>query len=251
MKIDLTGQVALVTGASRGIGRATAHLLAEHGADVAINFHANAEAASSLTVELNQYGIRAKSYQANVGEEAAVTAMVDQVALDFGRIDILVNNAGIWKRAPITTITNEELAEMIDVNIKSLFYCSRATVPHLVKQGGSIINIASTAGQRGEAFHSHYAASKGAVISFTKSLASELVNDLIRVNCVAPGWVATDMSNPTLASPAGEKAMSEIPMRRAADPEEIAGAVVFLASEWASFINGEVINVNGGAVLCG
>jgi 3-oxoacyl-[acyl-carrier protein] reductase len=120
-----------------------------------------------------------------------------------------------------------------------------------VKQEGSIINIASTAGQRGEAFHSHYAATKGATISFTKSLATELVRDNVRVNCVAPGWVATDMSNDALASPDAPRYLAEIPMRRAADPDELAGAIVFLASGWASFITGEILNVNGGAVLCG
>src|SRR3990172_4549788 len=132
-----------------------------------------------------------------------------------------------------------------------MFYCARAATPYLAKQGGSIINISSTAGQRGEAYHSHYASTKGAAISFTKSLATELVREKIRVNCVAPGWVATDMSFDALASPDAKKYLSEIPMRRPARPEEIAGAVVFLASDWASFITGEVVNVNGGAVLCG
>jgi 3-oxoacyl-[acyl-carrier protein] reductase len=140
---------------------------------------------------------------------------------------------------------------MIDINLKSMFYCARAATPYLGKNGGSIINISSTAGQRGEAYHSHYASTKGAIISFTKSLATELVHEHIRVNCVAPGWVDTDMSADALASPDSEKYLREIPMRRPARPEEIAGAVVFLASDWATFITGEVVNVNGGAVLCG
>ncbi|HUU45228.1 MAG TPA: 3-oxoacyl-ACP reductase family protein [Acidobacteriota bacterium] len=251
MKIDFDGRVALITGGSRGIGRATALLLAEHGAHVALNYRQNDAAAAALVEELKRYPVQAKAYRADVADEHAVKTMVDQVAADFGRLDILVNNAGIWKEASIATITSEELSEMIDINMKSMFYCARAAVPYLTRQGGAIVNISSTAGQRGEAYHSHYASTKGAMIAFTKSLATELVNERIRVNCVAPGWVATDMSQATLDSANGEKAMREIPMRRPARPEEIAGAVVFMASDWASFVTGEVLNVNGGAVLCG
>jgi len=251
MKIDFHGKVALITGASRGIGRATAMLLAEHGANVALNYQKDDTAAAQLVTDLKQYPVQAKSYRADVADEQAVTAMIDSVVADFGKLDILVNNAGIWKEAAIASITTEQLSEMIDVNMKSMFYCARAAVPHLTKSAGSIVNISSTAGQRGEAYHSHYASTKGAVIAFTKSLATELVNEKIRVNCVAPGWVATDMSNPTLRSPDAGKYLAEIPMRRAATPEEIAGAIVFMASDWATFITGEVLNVNGGAVLCG
>ncbi len=251
MKIDFTNRVVLITGASRGIGRATALLFAEHGAHVALNYLQNQDATDSLISELKPFPMKARAYQADIADEAAVNQMVDQVASDFGRLDVLVNNAGIWKEAPITTITDEQLSEMIDINLKGMFHCVRAATPYLAKQGGSIINISSTAGQRGEAYHSHYASTKGAAISFTKSLATELVREKIRVNCVAPGWVATDMSSDALASPDANKYLSEIPMRRPARPEEIAGAVVFLASDWASFITGEVVNVNGGAVLCG
>jgi 3-oxoacyl-[acyl-carrier protein] reductase len=251
MKIDFSGKVALVTGGSRGIGRATALLLAEHGAQIAVNYQQNTEAAESLLTELHALGTEARAYQANVADEEAVNRMIAEVSSDFGQLDCLVNNAGIWKEAAIATITTEQLSEMIDVNMKSLFYCVRAAIPHLARAGGSIINISSTAGQRGEAYHSHYASTKGAVIAFTKSLATELVNDQIRVNCVAPGWVATDMSNPILASPEAKEVLRKIPMRRAASADEIAGAIVFLASEWATFITGEIVNVNGGAVLCG
>jgi len=251
MKIDFNGRLILITGASRGIGRAAALLFAEHGADLALNWRENQEAVDSVLRELKVYPIRAHAYQADVADELAVNRMMELVVDDFGRLDVLVNNAGIWKEAPITTITSEQLSEMIDVNLKSMFYCTRAATPHLAKQGGSIINISSTAGQRGEAYHSHYASTKGAMISFTKSLATELVNERIRVNCVAPGWVATDMSQEALASPDAPLYLREIPMRRPAQAEEIAGAIVFLASDWASFITGEVLNVNGGAVLCG
>jgi 3-oxoacyl-[acyl-carrier protein] reductase len=251
MKIDFTGRSVLITGASRGIGRAAALLFAEHGADLALNWRENQEAIDSLLAELKVYPVRAHAYQADVADELAVNRMMESVVEDFGRLDVLVNNAGIWKEAPITTITSEQLSEMIDVNLKSMFYCTRAATPHLARQGGSIINISSTAGQRGEAYHSHYASTKGAMISFTKSLATELVNERIRVNCVAPGWVATDMSQEALASADAPLYLREIPMRRPARPEEIAGAIVFLASDWASFITGEILNVNGGAVLCG
>jgi 3-oxoacyl-[acyl-carrier protein] reductase len=251
MKIDFKGRVVLITGASRGIGRATAILFAEHGANLALNFHQNQEASDSLLEEMKKHPVTARAYQANVSNEDAVNTMVNRIIADFGRLDVLVSNAGIWKEASIKTITEEQLAEMIDINLKSMFYCARAATPHLGQIGGSIINISSTAGQRGEAYHSHYASTKGAVISFTKSLATELVHEQIRVNCVAPGWVDTDMSTNALNSPDGDKALREIPMRRPARPEEIAGAVVFLASDWATFITGEVLNVNGGAVLCG
>lgn len=251
MKIDFKDRVVLVTGASRGIGRATAMLFAQHGANLALNYLKNHEASDSLLEELKQYPVTARAYQADVADENAVNTMIDKIIVDFGRLDILINNAGIWKEASIKTITDQQLEEMIDINLKSMFYCARAANPHIGKHGGSIINISSTAGQRGEAYHSHYASTKGAIISFTKSLATELVHEHIRVNCVAPGWVDTDMSIDTLNSPDGDAALREIPMRRPARPEEIAGAVVFLASDWATFITGEVLNVNGGAVLCG
>lgn len=251
MMIDFSGKVALITGGSRGIGRAASLLFAEHGADVAVNYQRDSIAAGSVLKELKKYGTRSGRFAADIADSRAVDQMVADVIATFGRLDVLVNNAGIWKEGPIESITNDQIDEMIDINLKSLFYCCRAAVPHLQKTKGSIINIASTAGQRGEAFHSHYAATKGATISFTKSLAPELIADGIRVNCVAPGWVDTDMSKEALAAPDAPKYISLIPMGRAGTPFEIAGPIVFLASEWASFITGEILNVNGGAVLCG
>lgn len=251
MNIDLSDNVVLITGASRGIGRAAAHLFAEHGADVAVNYQRDTSAADSVLKELKKYGTRSERFPADIADSRAVDQMVADVIAKFGRLDVLVNNAGIWRDGPIDSISNAQIDEMIDINLKSLFYCCRAAVPHLKKSRGSIINIASTAGQRGEAFHSHYAATKGATISFTKSLAPELIGDGIRVNCVAPGWVDTDMSKEALASPDAHRYISLIPMGRAGTPEEIAGAIVFLASEWSTFITGEILNVNGGAVLCG
>jgi 3-oxoacyl-[acyl-carrier protein] reductase len=251
MKIDFTGRVALITGASRGIGRATARLYAEHGGQVAVHYQRDRAAAATIVTDIERLGVKARAFAADIDDSTVVDRMLHDVINEFGQLDVLVNNAGIWKDGPIASITNEQIDEMIDINLKSLFYCCRAAVPHLKKTRGAIVNIASTAGQRGEAFHSHYAATKGATISFTKSLAPELIGDGIRVNCVAPGWVATDMSRDALAAPDADRYISLIPMGRAGTPEEIAGAIVFLASDWATFITGEILNVNGGAVLCG
>ena len=249
--MDFSNQVVLVTGGSRGIGRAAAILFAEHRAHVAINYKTNRPAADSLLDQLKRDPINARAYPADVSDSNAVDQLIQQVIDDYGRLDVLVNNAGIWNNAPIAAITNDQLSETLDVNLKSMFYSVRAALPHLKKQHGSIVNISSTAGQRGEAFHAHYAASKGAVIAFTKSLSTELAPDGIRVNCVAPGWVDTDMSHDALSEPDADQILSKIPLGRAARAEELAGAIVFLASDWASFITGEIVNVNGGAVLCG
>lgn len=249
--IDLSDKVLLVTGASRGIGRAVAILAARAGAIVAANYnHAKAEA-QAVAAEITQAGGLAATFQADVSRYADVEAMVTEILKHFGQIDVLVNNAGIWTYGAIDTMPESVWDETMAVNLKSIYNCCRVIVPHLkTRRKGVIINVSSTAGQRGEAFHSHYAATKGAVISFTKSLAPELAPYNILVNCVAPGWVATDMSNAAIAEE-GEKITNTIPLRRAATAEEIAGPIVFLASELASYINGEILNVNGGNVLVG
>jgi len=178
--------------------------------------------------------------------------MVDETVSRFGGIDILVNNAGIWKGSPIDEMSDDDWSEMLEINLTGTFHCIRAAVPSMKAAGfGRIVNVSSTAGQRGEAFHAHYAATKGAVISLTKSLATELAPHGITVNCVAPGWVATDMTSESLAGPERDGIVSAIPLGRVATPEEIAGAVLFLASDLASFVTGEILNVNGGAVLVG
>jgi 3-oxoacyl-[acyl-carrier protein] reductase len=178
--------------------------------------------------------------------------MVEATVRRFGALDILVNNAGIWHGAAIDELGDAEWNEMLRVNLSGTFHTIRAAVPHMKRAGrGRIINISSTAGQRGEAWHGHYAATKGAVIALTKSLAAELAPSGILTNCVAPGWVATDMTRDALAGPSGAAIAAAIPLGRVGRPEEIAGAVVFLASDLAGFINGEILNVNGGAVLCG
>jgi 3-oxoacyl-[acyl-carrier protein] reductase len=250
--ISLKDKVALITGASRGIGKATALLLAEVGCNLVINYCNNEQDALEVASGAKKFGISAKVFRADVSQKKQADEMVGYTIEEFGRIDILVNNAGIWKHAGIDKMTEEQLRETIEVNLYSTFYVITACVPYMIKQkSGNIINISSTAGQRGEPFHSHYAASKGAIISLTKSLAVELAPYNIRVNCVAPGWVDTDMSHESLTGEDKENILQQIPLGRAAKPEEIAGSVLFLASELSTFITGEVINVNGGAVLCG
>lgn len=250
--IDLKGKVGLITGASRGIGKASALMLAQTGCDLAINYCNNKKDAEEVAKSAEKLGVKAKTYHADVSKKRQVEEMVTDVIKEFSRIDILVNNAGIWKYAAIDQMSEEQLRETMEVNLNGAFYPITACVPYMIKQKwGNIINISSTAGQRGEPFHSHYAAAKGAVISLTKSLAVELAPYDIRVNCVAPGWVDTDMSHQSLVGEDKEKILQVIPLGRAGTAEEIAGSVLFLASELSTFITGEIINVNGGAVLCG
>jgi len=251
--IDLAGRVALVTGGSRGLGRAAALALARAGADVAVNYVRDARAARDATSGCEELGVRAAAIKADVASSAEVKRLFAGVERQFGRLDILVANAGIWKGAAIEKMTDRQLAGTLDLNVRGVFYCCREAVPLMRKTGGGrIILVASTAGQRGEAFHSHYAASKGAVISLTKSLAPELAADRILVNCIAPGWFDTDMSRSTLSRPeASEQVIATIPLGRVGRPEEFAGAVLFLASELSTFVTGEILNVNGGAVLVG
>jgi 3-oxoacyl-[acyl-carrier protein] reductase len=250
--INLKGKTALITGGSRGIGRATAVMLAQAGCDVASSFVTHARAAREVEQTVRQYGVKAMIVPADLADRIQTEQMIEAVVRQLGRLDILVNNGGIWKEAAIDTMSEQQLQEMIGINLKGVFYAISAAVPHMKKQkGGNIINISSTAGQRGEAFHSHYAATKGAIISLTKSLAAELAPHNIRVNCVAPGWVATDMTFESLAAPDAGTILNLIPLGRVGTPEEIAGAVLFLASDLSTFITGEILNVNGGAVLCG
>jgi 3-oxoacyl-[acyl-carrier protein] reductase len=249
---DFRGKTAIITGASRGIGAAAAILFGRFGANVVINYHENHEQATQVSNQITNNGGQARIFQADISKRPACRSLIDFALAEFGRLDILVCNAGIWKEAAIDDMTEAALDEMIDANLKSCFYCASAAVPQMKRQkSGNIVFISSTAGQRGEAFHSHYAATKGALISLTKSLAPELAPFGIMVNCVAPGWVDTDMSHEALVSTDGPKYLSLIPLGRAASTEEIAWPILFMASEYASFITGEVLNVNGGAVLVG
>jgi 3-oxoacyl-[acyl-carrier protein] reductase len=250
--IDLNGKAAIVTGGSRGIGKACCQLLAKAGARVAVNYRVERPWADLLVQSIVDGGGEAFALSADVALREEADMMVDETADRFGGVDILVNNAGIWKGCPVEEISDGEWNEMLGVNLTGTFNMIRAAVPYMKSAGaGRIINISSTAGQRGEALHSHYAATKGAVIALTKSLAAELAADGILVNCVAPGWVETDMTEEALEGDGGGAVLEAIPLGRVARPEEIAACALFLASDMASFVTGEVLNANGGAVMCG
>jgi 3-oxoacyl-[acyl-carrier protein] reductase len=253
--ISLAGKAALITGGSRGIGAAAVRMFAQAGADVVFNYFRNKDAARQVELDARKHGTRVESLQADLGRMKDAKKLVDFTADRLGKIDVLVANAGIWPAddRPIESLGEKEWDEMMRVNLKSVYAVTRfAAARMIVQKSGKIIAISSTAGQRGEAFHADYAASKGAIISFVKGLSTELARHNILVNCVAPGWVDTDMAAPILKTKAGRKfATSAIPLGRVATAEEIAGPILFLASDLATFITGEILNVNGGAILCG
>ena len=250
--IDLSGRRAFVTGGSRGIGRATALLLARAGASVAIGYATRRDDAEAVVAAIRAAGGQADAIGGDLGESAAAERVVAQVAQ--GGLDLLVVNHGIWPPTPqsVAAMTADQWERTRRANLDSVFFVTRAAIPHL-PDGARIVLVASTAGQRGEAFHADYAATKGAIISFTKSLAVELA-PRITVNCVAPGWVDTEMSAVPYGADGGEgrRAIERtIPLGRVATPDEIAGPIVFLCSDLARFLTGEILNVNGGSVLCG
>jgi len=251
--ISLKGNVSLITGASRGIGAAAAIKFAEAGSDVVVNYVSNELEASRIVQRARLFGVRAIAIQADVSQFDQVRHMFDRALEELGRIDVLVANAGIWKPAPIDDMTEQQWQQTIDVNLKGAYACWHFAAGVMKRQGsGSIITVSSTAAQRGEAGYSHYAASKGGMISLTKSLASELGPHGIRVNSVAPGWVDTDMSADPLHIPSERvKIESAMPIGRVATADDVAGPILFLASDLARHITGEVLNVNGGSVLCG
>jgi 3-oxoacyl-[acyl-carrier protein] reductase len=253
MLINLNGKVALITGASRGIGAATAIRFAECGAHLALNYLKHEAEASDVAARARSHGARAIAIQADVSKFDDVRALFERTADEFGRVDIVVANAGIWTGDAVDELDESKWQQTIDVNLKGVYACCHFAAKLMKPRGsGSIITVSSTAGQRGEAFHSHYAASKGGIISLTKSLASELGPHGINVNCVAPGWVDTDMSaEPLRKRRELERIVADIPLRRVATADDVAGPILFLASDLARHITGEVINVNGGSVLCG
>ena len=251
--IDLTGKTAIVTGGSRGIGKSACLLLAKAGANVAFGFRNNESAAQSVVEEIRLEGKHALAVAGDVSQRETFEQLFDQARASFGQIHIVVGNAGVWERAAIDEMTENQWQKTIDTNLKSIYYlCHFAAREMKPNQAGKIILISSTAGQRGEAFYSHYAASKGAIIAFTKSLASELGPANIRVNCVAPGWVNTYMCSEEFENDAFKQSvLQSIPLHRLPTSEEIARTVLFLASDLATHITGEILNVNGGSVLCG
>jgi len=251
--ISLEGKKALVTGGSRGIGRATSLLLAKAGSDVAINFVRNEKQAAEVKKAIEELGKKCLAIKADISREEEARELVEKVVEAWGRIDVVINNAGIWTYGEMGQMTREVWRETMRLNLDAVFYIINAVVPYMKKQGGGVIvNVSSTAGVRGEAFHSHYAASKGALHALTKSLAVELAPYGIRINCVAPGWVDTDMCAEVFSDPAFRKAVEDsIPLKRIPPPEDIAGPILFLVSDLARHITGTVLHVNGGSVLCG
>jgi len=251
--ISLEGKKALVTGGSRGIGRATSLLLAKAGSDVAINFVRNEKRAAEVKKAIEDLGKKCLAIKADISREEEARGLVEKVREAWGKIDIVINNAGIWTYGEMGQMTSKVWRETMQLNLDAVFYIINAVVPYMKKQGGGVIvNVSSTAGVRGEAYHSHYAASKGALHALTKSLAVELAPYGIRINCVAPGWVDTDMCAEVFSDPAFRKAVEDsIPLKRIPPPEDIAGPILFLVSDLARHITGTVLHVNGGSVLCG
>jgi 3-oxoacyl-[acyl-carrier protein] reductase len=263
--LSLENKAVLITGGSRGIGAAAVRLFHQAGARVAFNYRSARNAAESLASELGKNCI---AIEQDLSSPEQGRALVAKTVEAFGRIDVLVANHGVWppNDAPIDAMSDNQWRTTLAINLDSVFGLTQAAVAQMLKQGrakseqpdtpdqpaGHIVFVSSTAGQRGEANHADYAASKGALISLTKSLSSELAPQGISVNCVAPGWVDTDMSTPALTDPAtSAKVLATIPLRRVARPMEIAGPILFLCTPYAGFISGEILNVNGGAVLVG
>ena len=250
--ISLRGKRALVTGGSRGIGAATALLLAECGADVGIGYRSRQAEAADIVQKLAARGVRAFAHAADISTLAGTTSLFDRAEREFGGLDIFVGNAGIWPPddVALADMTDEHWRRTMAENVDSMFYSTRAAARRM-ERGGRIVLVSSTAGQRGEAYHADYAASKGAMISFVKSLCVELAAREITVNAVAPGWVDTEMVAQALENEGRETIASRIPIGRVATARDVAGPIVFLCSELARHITGEILNVNGGSVLCG
>ncbi|HEX5134297.1 MAG TPA: glucose 1-dehydrogenase [Thermoanaerobaculia bacterium] len=252
ISIDLSGRTALVTGGSRGIGRAAAEILAAAGARVAINYKSNDAAAEAFVRETRAAGGEGLALAGDVGNPREAHQLVSDVVAAWGRLDVLVNNAGIWEEDEAGSGDLDVWKRTLDVNVLGAHVVTDAAIPHLERERGSIVFVSSTAGQRGEARHSAYAASKGALISYTKSLAAELGPRGIRVNCVAPGWVDTEMTARALGNPDARAEIERaIPLGRVATPGDVAGAILFLVSDLARHVQGEILNVNGGSVLAG
>ena len=245
----LDGKTALVTGASRGIGRAIALCLAAEGARVAINYAGNVKAAEEVKAAIEAAGGTAILCQADIADSAAVEAMVANVVKEFGTIDILVNNAGIARDTLLMRMKDEDFAKVLDTNLKGVFYCTKAVSKLMMKKrSGRIVNMASVVGLVGNAGQTNYAAAKAGVIGFSKSAAKELASRGITVNAVAPGFIGTDMTA-GLPESVKEKMLTDIPLGRMGEPEDVASAVLFLASDQASYITGQVVNVDGGMVM--
>lgn len=258
VSLSLTDRVALITGGSRGIGAATTRAFVAAGARVAFNYQKAQRQAEELVAELGE--LRCAAFPCDLSSPDSARELVEKAVKRFGRLDILVANHGIWESqdAPVDAMPDAQWRKTVAVNLDSVFGLIKYAVAHMKTQSrsgsaaGHIVLVSSTAGQRGEAFHCDYAATKGALISMVKGLSTELARDRIYVNCVAPGWVETDMALPALSNPKTRDAIfSTIPIGRVGTPQEIAVPILFLCTEHAGFITGEIFNVNGGAVLAG
>ena len=242
----LEGKTAIITGASRGIGRGIALVFAQQGANVAFTYSASAEAAKSLEDELKAYGIQAKGYQSNAADFNESQKLVDDVVAAFGTVDILVNNAGITKDNLLMRISEEDFDKVIEVNLKSVFNMTKAVQRVMLKaRSGSIINMSSVVGVKGNAGQTNYAASKAGVIGFTKSVALELGSRNIRCNAIAPGFIETEMTG-KLPEDVVKGWAEAIPLKRGGTPEDVANACVFLASDMSAYVTGQTLNVDGG-----
>lgn len=245
----LRGRKALVTGASRGIGRAIALAFAEEGADIAVNYNQASAAAQEVASEIEALGRQALLVQADVSQEAPVRAMVDEILEDFGRVDILVNNAGFVTLAPVETMDIALWDEMIATHLRGTFLVTRMILPGMLERGdGRIINVSSQIGQIGREWFTHYAAAKAGIIGFTKSLAREVASRGVLVNCIAPGPINTGIVPKVVGAPATDY-ISLLPSHRAGEPEEVAPTAVFLASDAATYYVGQTLGPNGGDVM--
>jgi len=250
--IDLQGRNALVTGGSRGVGRATALMLAKAGASVGIGYRSRRDQADDVVLELRDLGVHAWAQGGDLSDRQQVEALFERADEEFEGLDIFVGNHGIWPvpEVAVADMSDEQWHETVGANLHSVFYACRAAARRL-RGNGRLVLVGSTAGQRGEAYHGDYAATKGAMISLVKGFCVELAPRGITVNCVAPGWVDTEMSEPALQGGARGRIEAGIPIGRLATAEDVAGPIVFLCSELGRHVTGEILNVNGGAVLVG
>ncbi len=250
--IDMSGKCALVTGGSRGVGRATARLLARAGASVGVGYRRREADALETVEELLGYGVHAWAQAGDLSQRAQVDALFERVDQEFPGLDVFVGNAGIWPPVgvPLEQLTDAQWEETLSANLTSVFYTARAAARRL-RPGGALVLVSSTAAQRGEALHCDYAASKGAINSLVKGLCVELGARDVTVNAVAPGWIDTEMAEPALRGEAREAIESTVPLGRIASAEDVAGPILFLCSSLARHVTGEILNVNGGTVLAG
>lgn len=252
LAIDLKNKRAIVTGGSRGVGRAVALMLAEAGAHVGISYFNRKKDADEVLSEVKRHGVKCFAEAGDLSRRDDAEALFERAKTEFGGVDIFVGNAGLWEPAdvPIAQMDDEQWRNTMAVNLDSIFYTTRAAA-RMMSDGGRIVLVSSTAGQRGEAGHGDYAASKGAMISLVKGVAIELAARQITVNAIAPGWIDTEMASLPFQEGGRAKIEANIPIGRVASAEDVAGPVVFLCSKYARHITGEILNINGGSVLCG